>query len=108
MQGMEQVTPFLWFDKAAEDAANYYVEVFSKFGSATLGQTVRYDAAAAKASGQPEGSVLTVEFMLNGQHFTALNGGPIMKFSGAVSFVITCDTQEEIDHYWDKLSAGGE
>jgi predicted 3-demethylubiquinone-9 3-methyltransferase (glyoxalase superfamily) len=112
---MQKITPFLWFDHEAEEAAKFYVEVFSaRGGSASggknskLGKVMRYDAASAKAAGRPEGSVLVVEFELEGLPFTALNGGPVMKFSGAVSFVITCDTQEEIDYYWDKLSDGGE
>ena len=102
---MQKVTPFLWFDHEAEEAAQFYTSVFK---NSKLGKIMRYDAAAAAASGRPEGSVLTVEFELNGMPFTALNGGPLMKFSGAVSFVITCDTQEEIDHYWEKLCEGGE
>ena len=102
---MQKLTPFLWFDHEAEEAAQFYTSVFK---NSKLGKAMRYDAAAAKASGMPEGSVLTIEFELNGLSFTALNGGPVMKFSGAVSFVITCDTQEEIDYYWDKLSEGGE
>ena len=73
-----------------------------------MGSIMRYDAGAAKAAGRPEGSVLTVSFELEGAQFTALNGGPVMQFSGAVSFVVSCDTQEEIDYYWSKLSEGGE
>ncbi len=102
---MQKLTPFLWFDHQAEEAAQFYTSVFK---DSKLGKVMRYDAASAKASGMPEGSALTVEFELNGLSFTALNGGPHLKFSGAVSFVITCDTQEEIDYYWDKLSEGGE
>ena len=102
---MQHITPFLWFDHQAEEAAQFYTSVFK---NSTSGNVIRYDAASAKTSGMPEGSVLTVEFELNGLSFTALNGGPQFKFSGAVSFVITCDTQEEIDYYWEKLSEGGE
>jgi predicted 3-demethylubiquinone-9 3-methyltransferase (glyoxalase superfamily) len=102
---MQSVTPFLWFDHEAEEAAKFYTSVFK---DSKMGEVVRYDAASAKAAGQPEGSVLTASFELKGLSFTALNGGPVMKFSGAVSFVITCDTQEEIDYYWQTLSQGGE
>jgi predicted 3-demethylubiquinone-9 3-methyltransferase (glyoxalase superfamily) len=102
---MQTITPFLWFDTQAEEAAQFYTSVFK---NSKMGAVMRYDAAAAQASGRPEGSVLTVEFELEGLHFTALNGGPVMTFSGAVSFVVSCDTQEEIDYYWSKLSEGGE
>jgi predicted 3-demethylubiquinone-9 3-methyltransferase (glyoxalase superfamily) len=102
---MQKITPFLWFESKAEEAAKFYTSVFK---NSKMGNVVRYDSAAAKASGMPEGSVLTVAFELEGMPFTALNGGPVMKFSGAVSFVIACDTQEEIDYYWEKLSEGGE
>ena len=102
---MQKITPFLWFEHQAEEAAQFYVSVFK---NSKLGKVWRYDATAAKASGRPEGSVLTVAFTLEGVPFTALNGGPQFKFSGAVSFVIACDTQDEIDHYWEKLSEGGE
>ena len=102
---MQKINPFLWFDSQAEEAAKFYTSVFK---DSKMGTVIRYDAAAAKASGRPEGSVLTVEFELMGLPFVALNGGPAMAFSGAVSFVITCDTQEEIDYYWEKLSEGGE
>jgi predicted 3-demethylubiquinone-9 3-methyltransferase (glyoxalase superfamily) len=99
---MQKISPFLWFDKEAEEAANFYVSVFK---NSKLGTVVCYDTAAAKASGQPEGSVLTVSFELEGTNFTALNGGPIFKFTEAISFVITCEDQAEIDYYWEKLSA---
>lgn len=99
---MQKISPFLWFDDQAEEAANFYVSVFK---NSKVGNTMRYDAASAKASGRPEGSVLTVSFQLEGQDFTALNGGPVFKFTEAISFVITCEDQEEIDYYWEKLSA---
>jgi predicted 3-demethylubiquinone-9 3-methyltransferase (glyoxalase superfamily) len=99
---MQKISPFLWFDSQAEEAANFYV---STFKNSKLGHVIRYDAASAKASGRPEGSVLTIGFQLEGQDFTALNGGPIFKFTEAVSFVITCEDQDEIDYYWEKLSA---
>lgn len=101
---MQKITPFLWFDKQAEEAVNYYVATFR---DSSIGSVARYSEAAAAASGQPAGSVMTMAFKLNGQDFVALNGGPHFKFSEAVSFVVNCDSQQEIDHFWDKLSAGG-
>src|SRR6058998_242044 len=102
---MQKIAPFLWFDNQAEDAVNFYVSIFknSKIGSVT-----RYAEEAAKASGRPKGSVMTVAFELNGQEFVALNGGPIFKFTEAISFVVNCETQAEVDEYWEKLSAGGQ
>ena len=101
---MQRITPFLWYDNQAEEAMNYYVSIFknSKVGSVT-----RYDEAGAKASGRPKGSVMTAAFQLDGQQFVALNGGPHFKFTEAVSFVVNCETQEEVDYFWEKLSAGG-
>lgn len=102
---MHKITPFLWFDSQAEEAAKFYTSVFK---NSKMGAIMRYDAASAKVAGRPEGSVLTVAFELEGLPFTALNGGPVLTMGGGVSFVISCDTQEEIDYYWDKLSEGGE
>jgi len=99
------VVPCLWFDNKAEEAAKFYV---STIRNSRIGKIVRYGEAAAKASGQPAGSVMTVTFTINGQEFMALNGGPQFTLSPAVSFVLTCDTQKEIDRLWDKLSEGGE
>lgn len=99
---MQKISPFLWFDKQADEAANYYVSVFN---DSKINSTTHYDAASAKASGLPEGSVLTVNFQIEGQDFIALNGGPIFKFTEAISFVVTCKDQSEIDYYWEKLSA---
>src|SRR5438034_4095485 len=101
----EKISPFLWFDHQAEDAVNFYVSIFknSKIGSVT-----RYAEEAAKASGRPKGSVMTVAFELNGQEFVALNGGPVFKFTEAISFVVNCETQDEIDRLWETLSAGGQ
>lgn len=99
---MQKISPFLWFDSQAEEAANFYTSVFKK---SKVGYISRYDAASAKASGQPEGSVLTVNFQLEGQDFTALNGGPVFKFSEAISFSVECEDQAEIDYYWNKLLA---
>ncbi|MDX6531028.1 MAG: hypothetical protein QOH41_3318 [Blastocatellia bacterium] len=101
---MQTITPFLWFDNQAEEAANFYVSVFenSKILSGT-----RYGDSGAEAAGRPKGSVMTVEFELDGQKFVGLNGGPHFKFTEAVSFVVNCETQEEVDYFWEKLSAGG-
>jgi predicted 3-demethylubiquinone-9 3-methyltransferase (glyoxalase superfamily) len=99
------ITPFLWFDHQAEDAVNFYVSIFK---NSRISGMVRYDDAAAKAAGRPPGSVMTVVFELNGQEFTALNGGPVFKFTEAISFVVNCQTQEDVDHFWEKLSAGGQ
>jgi predicted 3-demethylubiquinone-9 3-methyltransferase (glyoxalase superfamily) len=98
---MQKITPFLWFNDQAEEAMNYYVSIFknSKVVSVT-----RYGDAGPG----PKGSVMTAQFELDGQRFTALNGGPHYSFTPAVSFVVSCDTQEEIDGYWDRLSDGGD
>ncbi|HXM49253.1 MAG TPA: VOC family protein [Pyrinomonadaceae bacterium] len=101
---MQKITPFLWYDDKAEEAANFYCSIFknSKVGSVT-----RYEGEGAKASGRPAGSVMTVEFELEGRKFVGLNGGPHFKFTEAVSFVINCETQEEVDYFWQKLIADG-
>lgn len=101
---MQKITPFLWFDDKADEAMNFYVSIFknSKVGSVT-----RYEAEGAKASGRPKGSVMTATFQLDGQDFVALNGGPHFKFTEAISFIVNCETQEEIDYFWEKLSEGG-
>jgi len=100
-----RITPFLWFDKQAEEAANHYAAIFPH---SSVGKVVRYDKAAAQASGQQEGAAMTVPFTLDGHKFVALNGGPLFHFTPAVSFVVHCETQDEIDHYWNELSAGGD
>lgn len=102
---MQKITPFLWFDTEAEEAADFYVSVFR---NAKKGRVTRYGKSTEGVSGKPAGSVMTVSFELEGQEFTALNGGPNFKFTEAVSFVIDCDTQEEVDYYWEKLSEGGD
>ena len=100
-----KLIPCLWFDTQAEEAARFYVSVFP---DSKIGQITRYGKAGQEVHGRPEGSVLTVALELAGQTFTALNGGPIFKFNEAVSFQIMCETQAEVDHYWNKLSAGGD
>ncbi len=102
---MQKITPFLWFDNQAEEATNFYVSIFK---DSKIGNITRYDEASSKASGKPEGSVMTVEFQLAGQDFIALNGGPEFKFTEAVSFSVDCKNQQEVDEFWEKLSAGGE
>src|SRR5688572_28294323 len=102
---MQKITPFLWFDNQAEEAVKFYTSIFK---NSKIKNVARYDEAGAKVSGRPKGSVMTVSFQLDGQEFTALNGGPLFKFTEAVSFVIHCKTQQEVDRFWQKLSAGGE
>ena len=98
---MHRITPFLWFDTEAEDAARLYVSIFK---NSRITSVARY----GKAGPGPEGTVMTVHFELDGQPFIALNGGPHFKFNEAVSFSVECQTQEEVDRYWEKLSEGGE
>ncbi|HEY1123637.1 MAG TPA: VOC family protein [Haloferula sp.] len=99
-----KISPFLWFDTQAEEAANFYCSVFP---NSKVGTISRYTEAGQEHHQRPPGSVMVVSFELDGQKFTALNGGPSFQFSCAISFVVECDTQEEIDYYWDKLGAGG-
>lgn len=101
---MQKITPCLWFDTQAEDAAKLYVSVFP---NSKITNTSYYTKSSEEDSGKPAGSVLTVEFELDGMAFTALNGGPIFKLSEAVSFQISCKDQTEVDYYWDKLTADG-
>ena len=101
---MQKITPFLWFDHQAEEAAKFYTSVFK---NSKVGKILRYDEATAKAAGGPVGSVLTIEFEIEGQKFTALNGGPQFKFNESVSFVVYCQTQDEVDYFWQKLTADG-
>ncbi len=102
---MQKITPCLWFDDKAEEAAKFYVSVFKH---SKLGQVTRYGDSGAQVSGRPKGSVMTVTFEIEGQEFVALNGGPLFKFTEAVSFIVKCETQAEIDEMWSKLSEGGE
>jgi predicted 3-demethylubiquinone-9 3-methyltransferase (glyoxalase superfamily) len=106
---MSAITTCLWFDGKAEEAANFYVKVFTEGGrKASLGRIARYGEAVAKVSGQPKGSAMTVEFDLDGNTFLGLNGGAMFKFSMATSFIISCKNQKEIDYFWAALSEGGE
>ena len=102
---MQKITPFLWFNDGAEAAAEFYVSLFK---NSKILDVTRYGEAAAKASGRPKGSVMTVKFQLEGLEILALNGGPHFKLSEAFSFVVNCKTQKEADKFWNKLSAGGE
>ena len=98
---MQKITPFLWFNNNAEEAMNFYLSIFKN--SKVLGVSRYGDAGPG-----PKGTVMVASFELDGQKFTALNGGPLFKFTEAISFVIDCKSQEEVDHYWNKLTEGGE
>jgi predicted 3-demethylubiquinone-9 3-methyltransferase (glyoxalase superfamily) len=99
-RAMQKISPFLWFDTQAEEAANFYVSIFK---NSKIQKVTRYGAAGPG----PKGSVMTVEFLLEGQQFIALNGGPHFKFNESISFSVDCETQQEVDEYWQKLTAGG-
>ncbi len=102
---MQKIISNLWFDNQAEEAAEFYTSVFK---NSRIGKIMRYGKEGFEIHGKPEGSVLTVEFEIEGQKFVALNGGPVFKFNEAVSFIVDCDSQEEVDYYWEKLAAGGD
>jgi predicted 3-demethylubiquinone-9 3-methyltransferase (glyoxalase superfamily) len=102
---MQKITPFLWFDKQAEEAVRFYASIFK---NSKVGKSTHYDDESAKAAGMPKGTVMTVAFELEGQEFVAINGGPHFKFTEAISFVINCESQEEVDYYWEKLGEGGD
>jgi len=105
MQIKSKIVPCLWFDNQAEEAAKLYTSVFK---GSKITKTTHYTEAGREAHGRPPGSVMTVVFELAGQQFTALNGGPIFKFTEAISLQVNCETQDEIDHFWSKLSKGGQ
>jgi len=105
MELTQTITPCLWFDNQAEEAAAFYTAIFK---NSRIVRISRYGKEGFEIHGRPEGSVMTVEFKLDGQAFTALNGGPAFRFNEAVSFQVICETQQEVDSYWDKLSAGGD
>jgi predicted 3-demethylubiquinone-9 3-methyltransferase (glyoxalase superfamily) len=102
---MQRISPCLWFDDQAEEAARHYTSIFP---NSRVLKIARYGEAGAKAAGRPVGSAMTVEFELDGHRFVGLNGGPVFKFSEATSFIVHCSTQKEVDDYWVKLSEGGE
>ena len=102
---MQKIHPCLWFDNQAEEAAKFYISIFK---NSRIGKVTRYGEAGSQAAGRPKGSVMTVSFELDGQELTALNGGPHFKFSEAISLVVNCETQKEVDDLWETLSKGGE
>ncbi len=101
---MQKITPCLWFDNQAEEAANFYTSIFK---NSKIGNVTRYGKEGYEIHGREEGTVMAMDFEIDGQKFTALNGGPIFKFNEAISFVVNCETQEEIDYHWEKLTADG-
>jgi predicted 3-demethylubiquinone-9 3-methyltransferase (glyoxalase superfamily) len=103
--GMRSITPCLWFNDNAEEAVRFYLSVFKH---AKMGTVTRYGDAGARVSGRPKGSVMTATFEIDGLRFVALNGGPVFTFNEAVSFQVDCATQDEVDYYWEALSAGGD
>lgn len=105
MKISQKIAPCLWFSHEAEEAANFYVGIFE---NSRIVKVTRYGKAGEDVHGMPPGSVMTVAFELDGQPFTALNGGPIFKFNEAISLQIYCADQEDVDHYWEKLSQGGD
>lgn len=105
MQNSKRITPCLWFDDQAEEAVRFYTGIFK---NSRILQLSRYGEAGQEVHGRPAGSVMVVAFELDGQRFTALNGGPVFKFNEAISLQVSCETQDEVDYYWDKLSAGGD
>jgi predicted 3-demethylubiquinone-9 3-methyltransferase (glyoxalase superfamily) len=105
MAAIQRISPCLWFDKEAEDAAKFYVSIFEH---SRITRISHYGKEGQEIHGKPPGSVLTVVFELDGTNFTALNGGPSFKFNEAISLQVSCETQEEIDRYWEGLSAGGD
>ena len=102
---MQKIIPHLWFDDQAEDAAQLYVSIFK---NSKIKKIARYPKAAEEVSGKTAGSVMTMAFQLEGQNFVALNGGPEFKFNEAVSFMVSCENQDEIDYYWNRLAEGGD
>ena len=102
---IQKITPFLWFNNQAEQAANFYVTVFK---NSKVGQVTRYGKEGYEIHGMEEGTVMTVDFEIENLKYVALNGGPVFKFNEAISFQVLCDTQEELDYYWEKLSEGGD
>ena len=105
MPAVQRITPFLWFDREAEEAAKFYVSVFP---NSRIVKTMRYPNAGQDVHHMPAGSVMTVDFELDGVAFSAINAGPVFKFNEAVSFVVDCETQADVDRYWEKLGAGGD
>ena len=105
MMNTQKIVPFLWFNNNAEEALDFYTSIFKE---SKIGDVMRYGKEGYEIHGREEGTVMTVEFEIEGQKFLALNGGPIFKFNEAISFQVYCETQEEVDYYWEKLSEGGD
>jgi predicted 3-demethylubiquinone-9 3-methyltransferase (glyoxalase superfamily) len=105
MKGIQRITPCLWFDDRAEEAAQFYTAIFR---NSKIVRISRYGEAGREVHGKPAGTVMTVAFELDGQSFTAINGGPVFQFNEAISLQVNCETQEEVDYYWEKLSTGGD
>ncbi|HVW60769.1 MAG TPA: VOC family protein [Puia sp.] len=105
MATVQKITPSFWFDRQAEEAAKFYTSIFPNSG---IGRVSRYGKEGFEIHRMPEGTVLTIDFMLDGQKFSALNGGPLFKFNESISFIVSCKDQQELDHYWDRLKEGGD
>jgi predicted 3-demethylubiquinone-9 3-methyltransferase (glyoxalase superfamily) len=105
LPSIQKVTPCLWFDHQAEEAAAFYISIFK---NSKIGNVARYTEAGQEIHGRPPGSAMTVGFQLDGQEFLALNGGPVFKFNEAISLVVHCDSQEEVDYYWENLTRDGD
>jgi predicted 3-demethylubiquinone-9 3-methyltransferase (glyoxalase superfamily) len=105
MASLQKITPHIWYSHEAEEAANYYVSIFN---DSRIGRITRYGSEGKEIHKMEEGTVMTVEFELDGQSFIALNGGPLFLFNESISFMIHCNTQDEIDYYWEKLKEGGD
>ena len=102
---MQKITPCLWFDDRAEEAAKFYTSIFK---NSKIGDVTRYGKEGYEIHGREAGTVMTIDFEIEGQKFVGLNGGPIFKFNEAISFQVHCETQKEVDYYWEKLSEGGD
>ncbi|HSJ36885.1 MAG TPA: VOC family protein [Planococcus sp. (in: firmicutes)] len=102
---IQKITPNFWFNTNAEDAVNFYVSIFK---DASIGRTTRYSGEGREVHGMEKGTVMTIEFQLEGQQYLALNGGGEFEFNESISFIVNCDSQEEVDYYWDKLTEGGD
>jgi predicted 3-demethylubiquinone-9 3-methyltransferase (glyoxalase superfamily) len=105
MAHTQRITSNLWFDNQAEEAAKFYTSIFK---NSSIGRISRYTEAGKDIHKMPIGSVMTIEFVLDGQTFTGLNGGPVFKFNESISFIVNCETQDEVDYYWEKLNLGGD
>jgi predicted 3-demethylubiquinone-9 3-methyltransferase (glyoxalase superfamily) len=105
MATIQRITPSFWFDRQAEDAAKFYTSIFP---NSSIGRISRYGKEGYEVHQMPAGTVLTVDFILDGQQFSALNGGPLFQFNESISFIVRCKDQQELDYYWDRLTEGGD